>query len=179
VDPNANKAEQYRILKRIAVGKADEVDLERLQELQDALEGWLAKGGFPPRGDVTMATALETMLDAYVTCALWSTMDESDESGGEPMDRNYSESDIHEGTMARMRGDCEAFLSANRDDIGDRFAEAGHDLWLTRNNHGAGFWDGDWPRDAGERLTQAAHKMGEVDLYVGDDGVIYAMGCES
>lgn len=21
---------------------------------------------------------------------------------------------------------------------------AGHDLWLTRNGHGAGFWDGDW-----------------------------------
>jgi len=48
VDPNANNAEQTRILERIAAGKADEDDLERLQELQDALDGWLASGGFPP-----------------------------------------------------------------------------------------------------------------------------------
>ena len=121
---------------------------------------------------------VETMLDAYVACAIWSTNDESDASGGQPMDRNYDFSDIHEATMARMRADCEAFLNANREDIGDRFAEAGHDFWLTRNRHGAGFWDGDWSKDAGERLTQAAHFKSGVDLYVGDDGMIYAMGCE-
>lgn len=122
--------------------------------------------------------ALEAMLAAYVTCALWSSNDESDDNGGEPMDRNYSETDIDAKTMDHMRQDCSSFLETNRDDIGIRCADAGHDLWLTRNHHGAGFWDGDWAKDVGKRLTAAAHQMGERDLYVGDDGVIYQSGSE-
>jgi hypothetical protein len=50
----------------------------------------------------------------------------------------------------------------------------GHDFLLTRNGHGCGFWDGDWPEEAGERLTAAAEKCGEFNLYVGDDGLLYA-----
>lgn len=56
MDPNANKQEQNRILARIKAGKADEDDLERLQELQDALSGWLANGGFPPDDSPTLVT---------------------------------------------------------------------------------------------------------------------------
>ncbi len=53
-------------------------------------------------------------------------------------------------------------------------AMAGHDFWLTRCGHvGAGFWDGDWPQDVSDRLTEASEKFGDVDLYVGDDGMIY------
>jgi hypothetical protein len=37
---------------------------------------------------------------------------------------------------------------------------AGHDLWLTRNRHGAGFWDGDWPTEYADELTAAAHDFG-------------------
>ena len=51
---------------------------------------------------------------------------------------------------------------------------AGHDFWLTRNHHGAGFWDGDWPEDVDEKLTEASHSWGEMDLYVGDDGRVYS-----
>jgi hypothetical protein len=50
---------------------------------------------------------------------------------------------------------------------------AGHDFWLTRNGHGAGFWDGDLSEDVGNALTEAAKKFGECHLYVGDDGQIY------
>ena len=39
---------------------------------------------------------------------------------------------------------------------------AGHDFWLTRNGHGAGFWDGDWQEPAAAALTAAAHAFGEV-----------------
>ncbi len=39
---------------------------------------------------------------------------------------------------------------------------AGHDFWLTRNRHGAGFWDGDWPT-YGELFTTIAESFGEVD----------------
>lgn len=136
---------------------------------------------------------LDLMLDAYITCALWSTNDESTPSGGNPLDDNYGPEDLDHETRAAMRADCEAFLKANAADIesgeadwqGSKIAndfvagrwnpweQAGHDFWLTRNGHGAGFNDGDWPEPQASRLTQAAHAMGEVNLYVGDDGRIY------
>ena len=91
---------------------------------------------------------MSEFLDAYITCALWSSNDESDESGGQPMDSNYSESDIAPETLAEMTGDCERFCSENAallesacERPGYNMARAGHDFWLTRNGHGAGFWD--------------------------------------
>lgn len=51
---------------------------------------------------------------------------------------------------------------------------AGHDFWLTRNGHGAGFWDrSELDKPTQGRLTKAAHAFGNSDLYVGDDGRIY------
>lgn len=52
-------------------------------------------------------------------------------------------------------------------------AQAGHDFWLTRNGHGAGFWDGDWSEPYGDILTRGAKCYGEFDTYLGDDGLIY------
>jgi hypothetical protein len=52
-------------------------------------------------------------------------------------------------------------------------ARAGHDFWLTRNGHGAGFWDRGLG-DLGERLSKAAKVYGEVYLYPGDDGKVYS-----
>jgi hypothetical protein len=51
--------------------------------------------------------------------------------------------------------------------------QAGHDFWLTRNRHGAGFWDRGHGAE-GADLTQHAKSFGDCDLYVGDDGGIYA-----
>jgi hypothetical protein len=51
-------------------------------------------------------------------------------------------------------------------------SSAGHDFWLTRNGHGAGFWDRGLD-DVGDKLTEMAHPYGEVSLYRGDDGLIY------
>jgi hypothetical protein len=51
--------------------------------------------------------------------------------------------------------------------------QAGYDFWLTRNGHGAGFWDGDWPEPAATYLTKESKKFGTANLYLGDDGLIY------
>lgn len=102
---------------------------------------------------------------SYVATALWSSNDESDESGGNPLDQNYDIDDIADETLAQMQADCHAFYEA---------AMAGHDFWLTRCGHGAGFWDGDWPEPAATALDNASKEFGNVDLYVGDDGQIYA-----
>jgi hypothetical protein len=67
---------------------------------------------------------------------------------------------IHQATE-----DCAAFLDGSGEDIGDKEERAGHDFWLTRNRHGAGFWDGDWSDDAGRRLTANAHPYGGCGVY--------------
>ena len=129
----------------------------------------------------------DEFTEAYIKCALWSTCDESTPEGGEPFDVNYDASDLSPECLAVMVEDCERFKEKNALDIVEwdhhtsytatAWGQAGHDFWLTRNRHGAGFWDGDWPEEVGERLTEASDAFGEVDLYVSDtgevDGLIY------
>lgn len=112
---------------------------------------------------------LDTFTRQYLETALWSSTDED----GEPLDGLYGLDDIAEETLAEAIADCAAFQADNKEDICVFSARAGHDFWLTRNHHGAGFWDGDWPEDVGQRLTRASHAFGSVDLYV-FDGKIYS-----
>lgn len=148
---------------------------------------------------------VDDVLQGYVACALWSSNDESDESGGDPMDANYDPEDIAPDSLVSMRTDVEAFLATiERERPGVTTVmegtepwsdpgQVGHDLWLTRNHHGTGFWDrwyyyaawtdldgvehpahGDQVKaELGEFLTKHAHDMGDCDLYVGDDGQVY------
>lgn len=118
--------------------------------------------------------SLKGFTDAYIEAALWSTNDESTPSGGEPLDDNYGPSDIDAKTLASMKRDCEQFYNENESiwsgahlGRGDDDEQAGHDFWLTRNGHGAGFWeDSDWEEEAGKKLTAAAKKFGEFNLYL-------------
>lgn len=116
---------------------------------------------------------MHPMTHAYLVCALWASSDNTNDQGGEPLDAKYDITDIAPEALAQADADCQAFLAAHAADIGDAYEQAGHDFWLTRNHHGAGFWDGDWPKAAGWRLTAASHTYPEVDPYVGDDGKIY------
>jgi hypothetical protein len=111
---------------------------------------------------------------AYIEAALWSSTDNSDESGGRSLDCNYGVEDIAPETLARILQDCTAFQEAHAEDIGCNLEQARHDFWLTRNHHVAGFWDSDWQHEIGKRLTEASHAFGSVDLDVGDDGLIYS-----
>jgi hypothetical protein len=127
------------------------------------------------------AQKLDDFTRAYIECALWSTNDESDEQGGEPLDSNYGILDIDQDTLETMAEDCRQFQEENAADLA-RYdhplwtaAElGGHDFWLTRNGHGCGFWDRRdcLPDNAGKRLTAASEKYGEFYLYV-CDGQIY------
>lgn len=122
---------------------------------------------------------------AYMVCALWSSNDANDETGGNPLDDNYTPDDIAPETAETMREDCARFIRENAADLAAYAEEraglewsaatlAGHDFWLTRNRHGTGFWDRGLSEELGERLTAAAHAFGETWLYVGDDGKIYS-----
>lgn len=116
---------------------------------------------------------MDTFLEAYITAALWSSTDESTPEGGDFLDKKYGPDDLAPETLEKMKADCEKFQSDNANAIDGRDEQAGHDFWFTRNHHGCGFWDDDWP-DAGDRLALACKGYPEVRLYVGEDGRIYA-----
>jgi hypothetical protein len=110
----------------------------------------------------------------YLATALWSSTDESREDGGDPMDDNYSVEDLSAETVEWAIADCDRFREASGEMLDERPdpTAGAHDFWLTRNGHGAGFWDGDWPVN-GDKLTNVCKGFGEAALYIGDDGEIY------
>jgi len=129
---------------------------------------------------------LDTMVYAYAECALWSSsanaawddhtmrfisVEDDDRSF---VDHNFDVEDMAPEALESMRADCESFLQANADDLeGMAPEQAGHDFWLTRNGHGAGFWDRGLG-ERGERLTKAAHAYGDSELYLGlGDNAVY------
>lgn len=120
---------------------------------------------------------LDTFTRAYIECALWS-ITEISENGemGEPLEDNYGIDDIAPDTLAEMIRDCAMFQRDNADLIHElsepKKELAGHDFWLTRNRHGAGFWDGNWPKEVADRLTAYSHLTGSYDLMT-DNGLIY------
>jgi hypothetical protein len=119
-------------------------------------------------------TLTDQVFDAYVECAIWSSTDDD----GRPFDRNYSASDIAPESIDTMRAEVIDFLNGHEDIIwtalsGDMSEEqVGHDFWLTRNGHGAGFWDRGLD-ELGDQLTAAAKAYSTSDLYVGDDGRLH------
>jgi len=136
--------------------------------LADALEG--ARG----EGD------MDEFTYAYFETALWSSNDESTPEGGEPLDENYGIGDFAPETRKEMIADAKDFqkrFGRLIESAGGDWGQAGHDFWLTRNEHGVGFWDGDWPEPQATELSDAARSYGECSLYVGDDGLIYGYGC--
>lgn len=110
---------------------------------------------------------IDDFTRGYVEAALWSSTD----AVGEPLDKTYDLSDIADETWHKILKDTEKFQRANAKDLSPfGSARAGHDFWLTRNGHGAGFWDGDYPEPQATRLTKASEAFKGVDLYVGNDG---------
>lgn len=127
-------------------------------------------------------TDLDTFTRAYIQTALWA----SDDENGNSLESDHSHTDLAPEALARMAEDCRKFQEENGQtiskaidagvDFGPDFCahgHAGHDFWLTRNGHGAGFWDGDWPEPYAQALTDAAKAFGGSDLYIGDDGQIH------
>ena len=164
--------------KQVAQKLADEFQAEAQGGEYDALVPKKYKGlgdrdTYPKHGIasdnlINNDTFWEDFIRGYVECALWSSTDER----GEPLEDRYDETSIAASSANKMRADCEKFIvenSALLERVRGKANEAGHDFWLTRNGHGAGFWDGDWPEDIGEKLTKSAKKFGESDLYEGSD----------
>jgi hypothetical protein len=125
---------------------------------------------------------LDDFKNAYTACLLWAELDANEEA----LLNSHDKSDLAAETQERIHADCIAFIAraghllTTDNYVGGAactpYERAGHDFWLTRNGHGAGFWDGDWDKAAGQELTDIAHNFGTLCPYVGDDGKIYLEG---
>jgi hypothetical protein len=80
---------------------------------------------------------MNEFLSSYIETALWSSMDNTNDQGGEPLDKNYSASDLAPETLTRMTTDCEQFqakytIAVNAlDYVSGDFEESrvAHDFW--------------------------------------------------
>lgn len=121
----------------------------------------------------THRSSIDDFTLAYIECALWSSLDDN----GYPLDQHNDIDDIAESCIHRMCVDCAKFQADNRLMLaasGLDASQQGHDFWLTRNHHGAGFWDRGLGR-TGEILTDAAHSFRELGLYIDVD---FKVNCE-
>jgi hypothetical protein len=152
-------------------------------ELPWSPEG-LSDPGVEPFGD---------FVKGYVECMIWSSnTDGNEEDHSEEGGVNYNITDdldwddLSVECKKQAIDDCRGFLQECKQegididalDYGSRGKEwsnmalAGHDFWLTRNGHGAGFWDRDLG-EVGDKLTKMSKVWGGQDICVGEDGLVY------
>lgn len=98
------------------------------------------------------------------------------------LDQPSSEIELSKEAIQNACEDCDLFRSVNAAMLAEAYnregyseQRAGHDFWLTRNGHGAGYWDRNELEAAGlgGRLTKAARAFGVRESYEGDDGCLH------
>lgn len=91
-----------------------------------------------------------------------------------------ADDEMARSTLIRCFSDCVDFLSycetsgllAEYEKSVYTWDSFGIDFWLTRCGHGAGFWDRGMG-ELGDKLTAACKTFSNVDVYLGDDNLIY------
>lgn len=144
---------------------------------------------------------------AYLETALWSStvmlpvaedelvdgyMDVDDDhaladlADGEPLDDHFGVDDFTADALRKAESELNDFFDRMESNgLTEATAEhadddrVGHDFWLTRNGHGAGFWDGDYDGDEenlGDNLTELSKAFGEQNVMIDDDGQLHLEG---
>ena len=104
----------------------------------------------------------------YLTTAAWVTIDSGECDSFDTRARVQAKNDCElfiDKVLAEYGNErgCE-ILTTPGNDLGYL---APHDFFLTRNRHGAGFWDKTeiYGSDEAKRLTEIAHEFGEISCY--------------
>jgi len=116
------------------------------------------------------ASNTRLFIDAYVEAMCWANVsnneDDSNPANLSTVARRHLEHDAREFVQANYAL-IERAVTENYNRYG--WDSAGHDYALTRNGHGAGFWDSGLGA-VGDELTDMAQAYGESWLYVNDSG---------
>ena len=113
------------------------------------------------------------MVVAYIEAMQFSTV--HNENGDYLEDYELSEQAHQAAVIA-----CSRFIEKHGNDlevvrgmfIDYGYEQAGHDLFLTREGHGTGFWDRGLGH-YGDVFTKYCEEINVCDPYVGDDNLIY------
>lgn len=89
-------------------------------------------------GEQMNKSYVEVMADHYIIAALWTCTTDNDT----PFENLYNLSQIDAESRLRVVNDCHSFIDKALEHLENWSAEqAGHDFYLSRNGHGAGFFD--------------------------------------
>lgn len=111
---------------------------------------------------------IDDILKAYFECALWT-----EEDNQEINEKDLNIHDITDESKQEAREQIEWFVETAGDALNDiKDDSIGNDLWLTRNGHGAGFWDRKYDEDVRELLTFLCYNLGEAYIEVDDNDKI-------
>lgn len=122
-------------------------------------------------GAVMEAKELDQVVAGYVEAMLWAEHDDQ----GEPFDRRYEADDVADESLEVIRRDIKTFVEGaetlgllhvagrmfwvgDQTDTANYLPYLGHDIHLTRNGHGAGFWDRGYGAE-GDELTRLAKEL--------------------
>lgn len=127
-------------------------------------------------------TNVMTVTKAYLEAVEFTDFGDEDQP---PKGSTFAPESVYEAVAV-----CSLFLTKFSDVVQQAiekhqftYEQAGHDLWLTRNGHGSGFWDrgldsqfedeqgGVWI--LGEALTAASKTFGETNAFLHSDDLVY------
>lgn len=89
----------------------------------------------------------------------------------EVVDVDEFEKSLGNELVGQLVDDCRGFYRDAKKWFGGEYEKAGTDFHLTRNGHGSGFWDGDYPEY--DKLTKLARTYGTCELVQSSDGSFY------
>lgn len=129
-------------------------------------------------------------LQQLAATLLRSETDNSDPSGGKPLDANFAVSDFDKESLSKLHQRFQAFVSkaeaeitkikgSDWSSIDDFYTGSGfggfyleHDYIMTVNGHGCGFWEKhDWEPEVGKILTDLARQEKELHCTAGSETV--------
>lgn len=128
--------------------------------------------------------ALDSFTQGYIEAMFFTCTGTGDDAEGDLEHATVAE--LAPSALQRIIADCQAFRdSLPKDGHGRTWLDlafdyapagydeqrAGNDYWYSRNGHGTGYWDRGLG-EIGDKLHAAAG-FSQVDLYRGDDGLIY------
>jgi len=109
-------------------------------------------------------------VSTYLHTALWTHIDADGSTTSVPNDISQFDDyavELADAMLTVAIARCGAVAQSNGWDS-QLFA---HDLWLTQNRHGSGFWDRlNMPAAVSDIMTVVAHQMGEVNVIDNGDG---------
>lgn len=129
---------------------------------------------------------IDAIVDGYLDCQLWAglDMDRDNDGNSPPLNTHYDRDDISPEYVEKIRQELTQVVldhplavrmylnSRHTRQLTHDSASFGHEFYLTREHHGAGFWDRGLG-DLGDYLTDIAHTYGEAEqLYDNGEGIL-------